>query len=289
MLRQADPAFVLNAMTEAFLFERKVCEVCANSHMSRVVRAIDSGTVVVPNHAPGVVQYLIFELADGDVRKHLVTVNRFDTAWALRALHHAATGLTQLHGEGLAHQDLKPSNVLVFPEKTWKIGDLGRAASRDFRSPHDGEEVAGDRAYAPPELLYHQPDPDWGKRRFGCDAYLLGSMVLFLFAQNGMTALMMDQLDTTQHWQNWTGTFDEILPYLRNAYGAALKSIEPALPEEHRPDLMNILRQLCDPDPKLRGHPEQRKRIGNQYSLERYISWLNLLAERAEVQLRKGL
>ena len=52
--------------------------------------------------------YIILELADGDVRHRLRKVDR-QTAWALRALHHTATGLMQLHSQRIAHQDLRPS------------------------------------------------------------------------------------------------------------------------------------------------------------------------------------
>src|SRR6266851_917241 len=52
--------------------------------------------------------------ADGDVRKHLSPTQSLDIVWILRCLHHIATGLHQLHSAKVAHQDLKPSNVLAF-------------------------------------------------------------------------------------------------------------------------------------------------------------------------------
>lgn len=54
------------------------------------------------------VDYLIFELADGDVRSHLDAMPAFDAAFLLRTLHHVATGLQQLHRAQIAHQDLNP-------------------------------------------------------------------------------------------------------------------------------------------------------------------------------------
>ena len=290
-LVQADPATVLNAMTEAFLFERQICDVCVKKAMSRIVRAIDSGTLFLDPQSPtSVVQYLVFELAEGDVRKHLDTITAFDEAGALRALHHACTGLFQLHTSGIAHQDLKPSNMLKFQDSEWKVGDLGRASSLQHKAPHDPLPVAGDPVYAPPESLYHrQVDPDWSKRRFSCDAYLMGRMILFMFTHTSMTAQLMDHLDPSQHWSVWTGTYDEVLPYLRDSFGKSIKSNEPFLPPRFRPDLVEMVRQLCDPDPQLRGSPELRGRIGNQYSLERFISRLDLLASKAEVSLRRSL
>lgn len=287
-MRHPDPALILNSMTQAFLFERKLCELCTKKSMTRVVRAIDAGTMRLDSGFHNVMQYLIFELAEGDVRKHLTVIKSFDDAGALRALHHTCTGLFQLHNSGIAHQDLKPSNMLHFKDEVWKVADLGRASSLGHNAPHDGFPFAGDAGYAPPELLYGQGSDDWAPRRFGCDAYLLGSMILFMFTGAGMTAQLVDQIDPRLHYTMWGGSYEEVLPYLRDAFGRSLRTAHAALPEHSRDDLLEMISQLCDPDPKLRGHPELRGRIGNQYSLERYVSRLNLLASKAEVGLKRG-
>jgi serine/threonine protein kinase len=83
--------------------------------MDRVIRLLADGTISVPEaDFPSSAQYLIFELADGDIRKTMDAAQQFDLAWALRTFHHITTGLMQLHKAGTAHQDLKPSNVLTF-------------------------------------------------------------------------------------------------------------------------------------------------------------------------------
>ena len=218
-----DPARHLEAMTQAFNFERMLCEKCQNKRLRRVVNAIRDGKVTIdPSNPATVVQYLIFELADGDIRKHMDTLDRFDVAWALRTLHHVATGLRELHMSGIAHQDLKPSNVLVFKELGSKVADLGRAAYVGAAGPNDEFAVAGDIQYAPPELLYKYVLPDWGQRRFGCDAYHLGSLVVFLFARTNMTGLLFAHLPSEYHWRVWNGSFEDALPHLRQAFGLRL-------------------------------------------------------------------
>ena len=57
---------------------------------------------------PSTVQYIVFELADGDVRSVISAADDLDVAWAIRSLHHMAVGLAQLHRTGIAHQDVKP-------------------------------------------------------------------------------------------------------------------------------------------------------------------------------------
>jgi eukaryotic-like serine/threonine-protein kinase len=178
-----DPARALEAMTQAYNFERDLMAKCGEKHMDRVVRAIASGTLRIEGApAGGVVEYLlILELADYDVRAHLARLGEIELAWILRSLHHIATGLKQLHSAGIAHQDLKPSNVLIFNQDTSKVADLGRASYLGHTAPHDELSWAGDISYAPPELLYGYVHTDWRTKRFGGDLYLLGSMVVFFF------------------------------------------------------------------------------------------------------------
>jgi serine/threonine protein kinase len=278
-----DPALALEAMTQAFNFERTLCDKCRDTGLRRVVSAITDGKVFVDRQNPmSVVQYLIFELADGDIRRHMDTLERFDLAWALRTLHHVATGLRELHMVGIAHQDLKPSNVLVFKRVGSKVADLGRASYKGAVGPCDHLDVAGDRNYAPPELLYKYVMSDWAQRRFGCDAYHLGSLAVFLFARACMTSLLLASLAPEYHWRTWAGSFDEVLPYLRDAFGIAIDVFSQDVHNDIREQMTSIVRELCDPDPRVRGHPHDRAGKGNPYSLERFVSAFNLLASKVE-------
>ena len=281
-LREDDPAIALQALTQAFNFEREVLMKCKDEKLDHIVLAIDDGKVRFEDAADGgVVQYLIFELADGDVRRQATINERFNIAWSLRSLHHIAVGLQQIHGQGIAHQDLKPSNVLVFNGNNSKIGDFGRSAYKGHIPPHENNNVAGDLTYAPPELLYGYVDPDWNRRRFGCDAYLMGSMALFFFLGVGATPLLLKELPEEFVWDSWRGTFEDVLPYLHDAFQRLLVTYSDSLPKSIRAELTEIVSQLCVPDPRLRGHP--RNRVINQFSMERYISKLNLLALSAEL------
>ena len=179
--RSPDPAQALNAMTAAYIFERDLLVRCRERGLDRVVGAVASGKVVLDDDpAAGLVEYLIFERADGDVRQQMSDLAAFDLRWRMLCLRHVATALKQLHGELIAHQDVKPSNVLLF-DRDSKLADLGRAACKGLSPPHEALEVAGDPSYAPPELLYGFVSPEWSVRRLGCDSYLLGSMLVWFF------------------------------------------------------------------------------------------------------------
>lgn len=286
-----DPARVLAPLLDAYNFERDLLSKCKHHHLSRVVTALDDGSITVPNMpAPSTVQYIIFELAEGDIRKQMEQVDQLDAAWILRSLHHMTVGLQQLHSLNVAHQDIKPSNVLLFENlKSSKLADLGRAAAKGVEPPHYNFPIAGDWSYAPPELLYGAIPGSWDGKRVGCDLYLLGSMVASLFTGVAMTPLIMMGLDARFHWSTWHGSYEEVGPYLRVAFHEAVEYVSDEFPAKFRPKLSEILTQLCDPDPLLRGHPLDREMAhGNPHSVRRYVNQFDLLASKAEIRFRNN-
>jgi serine/threonine protein kinase len=286
-LSSEDPAAELEALTSAYNFERDVLRRCRDRRMSRVIRVIADGSVRVGLEPPEIVQFLIFELAPSDARHVHTAAAEFDVALAMRAMHHAATGLQQLHGAGVAHQDLKPSNVLVFENRSAKVADLGRAVVRSAAGPYDELEVAGDRTYAPPELLYGQLPGDWNCRRLGCDLYLLGSLLGFFVSGIGVTAAVQARMAHTHQWHSWGGSYAEVLPFVRAAFAEVLAVFGAEAPAALRADLVRILAELCDPDPEKRGSPPQAIGHRNRYSVERYVSQFDLLATRAELSFSR--
>lgn|ERR1019366_591064 len=281
-----DFTLALETLTNAFNFERDILRECGAKRMDRVIAPIDEGEVRIETGMQGRVIYIIFEEADRDIRNQLAAMGLAETAARLQALHHVATGLFQLHGSEIAHQDLKPSNVLAFG-KISKLSDLGRASRKNVRGPSDGADYAGDKTYAPPELLYRQVYTDFGVRRLGCDAYLFGSMVVFCFTGLSATALIKQHLNPDHYRENWHGTYAEVLPYVRNAFGLAVADFASQVPGERlRGELAQVVRELCEPDPLLRGHPRNRAdRVRDQYSMERYVSKFNDLACRSRLGL----
>jgi eukaryotic-like serine/threonine-protein kinase len=280
-LMSPDPAMALNAMTSAYIFERDLLERCRNRRLNRIVTAVSGGKLIVPG-APtvGLVEYLIFEAADGDIRKQLAVSSGIDLSWCLQSLHHIATGLKQLHGEKIAHQDVKPSNVLVFSRES-KLADLGRASCVGEDPPHEPYWVAGDPSYAPPELLYGFVSPDWTVRRLGCDAYLLGSMVVWFFTGLSATSLLINSLPGAYKPGTWLGTYEQVLPYIRDAFSQVLETFSRDAPAQFLESLSRIVKELCEPDPSRRGHTKDVMNVGNQFGLQRYITEFDLLAKRA--------
>jgi serine/threonine protein kinase len=278
-LKSLDPATELNILTSAFIFERQVLQVCADRKMSRIVRAIGGGKSSV---AGSVVEYLIFEEAKGDIRTYLDDAKRFDLVWTLTCIHNICVGVRQLNGASIAHQDLKPSNVLHFSNEGQKLADLGRAWHKSLFSPHDGLACAGDLGYAPPELLYRYVTPDESERRFGADFYLVGSMVLFLFTGMRASQILISELDPHHSPRVWLGTYEEMLPYLSHAFSLNLATVTRSFPDTVLgEEIVDVLQQMCDPNIATRGDRLHRAKYGSRFGLERFVQRFDRLRQAA--------
>jgi eukaryotic-like serine/threonine-protein kinase len=183
----------------------------------------------------------------------------------------------------IAHQDLKPSNVLIFYINKMlaisKVADLGRASRAGHPSPYDEENWAGDPNYAPPEILYSYIEPEWAKRRIAGDLYMLGGLVSFVFSQTTSIATLLHELPL-QFWPgNWSGSFEDVLPYLLNAFSSTVDKFREIVTSKLHDDLIPVFWQLCHPDPQKRGLPGVAM---NKTALEKYLSKFDLMASRAE-------
>jgi serine/threonine protein kinase len=287
----------LEAMTHAYNFEVSVLRQCGEKRLSRVVKAIDYGeTRVICIPSPGNrVCYIIFEYADGDIRPAEGFFQVFDFAFGLRVLHNAAVGLKQLHQSGIAHQDVKPSNVLLFAEEGAKLADLGSASVKGVFSARDEIPIAGDRGYAPLDQWYKSNSGRDMQDRFINDLYLLGNLIFYLFL--GVSATHAIKSKLTGLGVQLGDDLDNDLPHirhamalsildLRNSIQAMTSTVSGKFDKEVSEELINIALELCEPDPAKRGDLNARQRGIPRHSLIRYISRFDLLAKKAEFQLK---
>lgn len=277
----------LNRLTSAYEHERDILEHCKDRGLSRVVVAITYGYVPIPSMPPpsGTVYYLIFELAESDVRSQVDLESRLDCLTCLKIMDDVTLGMLQIHGEAIAHQDLKPSNVLVYGKDGSRVADFGRSSRKGQQVWMDHLDVAGDRTYAPPEQLYSHLHADFVVRRQGCDMYLLGNLAAFLFSGVNVTSAIFARLDPQFHPRNWAGTYEQALPYIQHAFNDAVEELSREIDPLVRDDITTMVYELCNPDLAKRGH---RRGIGtfSQYSLERYKSQTDLMLKRTEAAIR---
>ena len=96
-----DTLAAMDEITSSIRHERDLIKMCGENKMSRVVKGLDYGEIRLDENEHAV-WYLIFELADGDVRHELAKIGADEQCWRLCTLHQAAVALTQMHGRAFA-------------------------------------------------------------------------------------------------------------------------------------------------------------------------------------------
>lgn len=280
-----EPAEELKKLADAYLFERDLLESCRARGMNRVVHAIASGTVHVEGTSPSAVNFLVFELADGDSRDALDAAEPGDFALPISLARDCAVALGQLHRNGVSHQDVKPANLLGWrlSNGMWsgKLGDLGRAYSDVLTAPHADLACPGDTNWSPPELLYGWPEdlPRSKRVRQLADLYSLGSFLCFGLVQVSHSALLEMSLDPDYRWANWQGGYKSARTFLVDAHERAIDKFAGALHADVQGDMVDLVTDLCHPLYLERG-VLSRRRYESSFLLERYITRLDVLARR---------
>lgn len=286
---------VLLEQLQAFEFETQLHAVCANRNMKRIVKILEHGqtnVTAMPGEQISTVPYMIMELADGgDVRSYIQQSEIIDFSMRLYFLRDVATGISQLHKAQIAHQDLKPSNIMIFSDAGAKIGDLGRASKQNVSSPHDQFSIAGDRTYAPPEQIYRCPLHDWFDRRQRCDLYQFGSLICFVFFGTSLNLILRERLPSELVPFDWGGpnsSYDQALPFLQQVFNEALLEWEAQLPAWLSAGLIEIIRQCGTPDYIHRGSKKTIKMSVPNLGMDRFVSELDRLAFRAVIEAGKN-
>jgi eukaryotic-like serine/threonine-protein kinase len=280
----------MQKMTKAFQHERDLLLRCQGHKLSNIISLYEFGQVKVEgDFLVKDVPYLIFELAEGDIREKIEFSRKIDIAWKLNSIHDVAVGIKQLHGIEIAHLDINASNIFAKSNNTCKVGDLGRSLCEHTISPHDDHPFPGNRTYAPPEIFYGFMIADKKRKMYSIDCYLLGSLITFYFLGTNMTALIKRYLDKNFVWDTWKGDYAHVLPYLVEAFGHALNALESSIVDKSlRLDIRSLVECLCQPDPYRRGHPKTILSSNpNQYDLERIVARLSVLKLKAEYRLIK--
>lgn len=287
---ESDIPRALEAQTSAYNFERDLLEKCKTKHLSKIVVPIDSGSIEVPNCNKyiGTVYYIIFELADGDIRTVYEKFDKLSLAFIFRSLHNIAVGINQLHNIHIAHQDIKPSNALVFNLET-KLSDLGRASDKNKPFFYDDYMIPGDRSYAPLEQLYNFRAYNDFSDKYAADMYTFGNLFFFYFAGTSISNLF--RIKVQKNKLVLTNIFEKDLPIWERIYDDIIIEFEDTIKNKFDENItkkvMEIVIALCHPDPRKRGHRKNRAQGFLQYDMQRYITELDILAKKAEFKLMK--
>jgi serine/threonine protein kinase len=117
----------------------------------RVVRMQDAGQWQE-------IRYIALEFVPGRSLQEMVgRWGRLEPQQAIPLFADVAEGLQHLHDQRLIHRDVKPANIMVTPQGTAKILDLGLAMATDEPPPHD-VRIAGGKGYIVGTMDYIAPE-----------------------------------------------------------------------------------------------------------------------------------
>lgn len=286
---------VLNALTSAVLWERDLMKFCKDEAMSRVVTLLDYEDLVLTedqgDHSKKVCCF-VFEIGKGDLRANFDFGQSPKHSWRLMVLRDVALGLDQLHRRGIAHLDVKPSNVIALADSlsrahVMKLGDLGRSVRKGFNGPFDGLCWPGDRGYAPPEKWYGYTSSQWQDEREAADLYQLGGLLVFLYTGVPLNSLIRAELPEQFTPGIYRGGFTpELVDVLKQSIGKVLAlHVFPSLPPQVSEELRAMLVDMTQPDPSQRGDRAARKQ--GVVGIDRFHQKLYRLAKRMEIEERR--
>ena len=171
--------------------------------------------------------YLVMELVDGPTLASELQREPYDAESATRVGLELAQVLAYVHGEGVVHRDVKPSNVLVDHDGRMRLADFGIARLVDSSGLTAVDDAVGTMAYLAPEQVRGDPvGPP-------ADVYALG--LVLLESLSGRRVFPGDD------WASAEQRLDR----------------PPTIPAGLPEPLRGTLRAMTDPDPRRR--PDARE------------------------------
>ncbi|MBN1394706.1 MAG: serine/threonine protein kinase [Pirellulales bacterium] len=149
-------------------FTREIRSLAALDH-PKLVAALDAGE-------DGNVLYLVTEFVPGqDLRKLVRDRGPLEMPAAASIISQVAEGLKYAHQQGIVHRDVKPGNVLVAPDGSAKLSDLGFASPLNDSAADDPRrgKIVGTADYLSPDQVRDpwNPTPGWDIYSLGCTLY----------------------------------------------------------------------------------------------------------------------
>ncbi|MFD4376062.1 protein kinase [Streptomyces sp. NPDC058486] len=180
------PAALTGPRTAADELRRRFVREC------RVTAHVDHPGLVTVHDAgsDGDDLYLVMQYVEGaDLSDHLAEHDPYPWEWAVCVAAQLCAVLAAVHAVPIVHRDLKPRNVMIRPDGTVTVLDLGIAAVLDSdttRLTHTGEPIGSPAYMAPEQAMGGAVGPQ-------TDLYALGVLLHELLSGNvpfaGSTAL----------------------------------------------------------------------------------------------------
>ena len=113
--------------------------------------------------------------------------NNYSEKEIFKILKQLTSGLSYLQNKKIAHRDIKPHNILVFPNNVYKIADLGEAETKIKNKTQKGI-VIGSELFMSPLLYYGLTSPQnynyIYNHPFKSDVFSLGYCIIYAMSLN---------------------------------------------------------------------------------------------------------
>jgi serine/threonine-protein kinase len=133
-----------------------------------IVGALDVGKA-------GEFHYFVMEYVEGHtVFDHINEHGRYEEQEALEIARQVGRALEHAHEQGFIHRDVKPKNIMITPEGTVKLADMGLARAVSDREAAEAEQgkAFGTPYYISPEQIRGVVDVDYRADIYGLGATL---------------------------------------------------------------------------------------------------------------------
>jgi serine/threonine protein kinase len=121
-----------------------------------IVAVLDLGVDDLNPDSP--LPYLVMELVPGEtLAQRLERTGPLPPAEAVVMLEQIAAPLDAIHGAGIVHRDVKPSNIMLLPDGQAKLMDFGIARLNDDTMITRTGAIIGSPAFMSPEQAMGQP------------------------------------------------------------------------------------------------------------------------------------
>lgn len=290
---QPDLLQAVISLAQEMAWEKEMLELCQHHGLSRIVRFVGHEYYLADESSDDPtsrVSCLIMEVGKGDLRAELNLDANRSFSWKLYVIRDVCLAVDQLHRKGVAHLDVKPSNVIAVPSEQgdgMKLGDLARSVRKGASGPFDEALWPGDPGYMPPEKWYGYRSSQWNDEREAADLYLVGSLLVFLITGVPMSRLLRNELPEIYWPEVYRGEFDSsLIDVLTLSHSQVIATyISPYLPDRFKDELIELIIQMTHPSPSRRG--DKKARTSGLVGVDRFHQKFLRMARRLEIDERK--
>ena len=132
---------------QRFIREARACAALRSEHIVQVYELIEH------EGAPAI----LMEYVEGTSLKNFIAEGKTQSLKFTRKVAlHTLRGLVAAHDKGIIHRDIKPGNILVTGDGTFKVSDFGLASVAFVPTVTTQGMVLGTPAYMSPEQIRHE-------------------------------------------------------------------------------------------------------------------------------------